>query len=522
MQLLIKYTGFLIKIHGFALIFSFLFVGATPQLSKVFAQDNSNMNEVLRAPREPVAIAGEYLVQFKTDKPLININKGDNPSWLSKLGKDVKINTSLSQFKIAHIQVSNPASSGQWENLANILSSEPSIQHVEPNYVVYPMSMPNDPKVQDMWFLNNISAFKAWDVPVAAGGGDDVVVAVVDTGVQFDHEDLRGHIWINKKEIRDNNIDDDKNGYIDDIVGWNFHSANNFPYAQLNAVPINKDCDIHPTKKRYEYHGTHVAGSIAAVGDNAKGIIGIAKNVKIMPIKALGGPCGWGDIMTIINAIAYAAKNGADIINLSIGSTAPSKIAQSLLRRISDQGVLIVAAAGNQGVNNDGNVKIYPASYPVDGIISVAATTHDDSLSDFSNYGRIEVDLAAPGSKIISTSPGGTNPSPDSTYMTISGTSMATPIVSGAAALLLSQDPNLNNLQLKYKLMASVDKVPALADKVLSAGRLNLYKALTFKDSTPPPARGPRRPDRDRASSPQKQSVGGIRIFDKRTEKQKW
>jgi subtilisin family serine protease len=516
MRTLRKYTSFLTRIHGFAFFFLFLFSYATPQLSEVLAEDSGNDYQVLHTPLDPIAIEGEYLIQFKTDKPLNNIKKGNNPAWVSKLGKDVQINTSLSDFKIAHFKVSNPTSTGQWENLANILSSEPSIESVEPNYLVYPSAVPNDPKVSDMWFLKNISAFKAWDLP---SDGPDTIVAIVDTGIQFDHEDLKGHIWINNAEIRDNGIDDDHNGYIDDIVGWNFHNYNNFPYAQYRGVPINADCQPHPTQKEFEFHGTHVAGTMAAIGNNATGVVGIANHIKIMPIKALGGPCGRGSNLSVLLGVLYAYENGARIINLSLSSSAPSKLAAAIYQKLSEKGVLIVAAAGNESRDNDAAVRAYPASYPFDGILSVAATEPNDELADFSNYGRTNVDIAAPGSAILSTIPKGTDASPISSYTAISGTSMATPIVSGAAAVLLTQDPKLTNIQIKHKLMASVDKIPALEGKIVSGGRLNLYNALTYTGTM---AQAPKQGIEPTNSSQQIQSVGGIRIFDQRSEKNKW
>jgi len=519
MRTLAKYTLFLTKIHGFAFIFSFLFLGATPQISKVFAQDKADGIKARRIPREVVAIEGEYIIQFKTNKPLENIKKGNSPAWLSKLGKDVKINTSLSEFKIAHFKVANPASSGQWENLANILSSDPSIQYVEPNYMVYTNAVPSDPLVPEMWFLNNISAFKAWD---KAPNGKDVIVAVIDSGSQFDHNDLKGNIWINKNEIRDNNIDDDKNGYVDDIVGWDFYAEDNMPYAELYPVQVpsrEPGCIVDKTKKQYESHATHVAGTIAAMGNNDLGIVGVSSHVKIMPIRALGSPCGGGDTLSILEAVLYAANNGARIINLSIGGYQHLQTEESVFKAVSDKGILIVVSAGNESNNNDSSERSYPASYNADGILSVAATDTNDALAGFSNYGVKNVDIAAPGVSILSTYPYGENDPPKSGYKFSSGTSMAAPVMSGAAALLLSQNPTLTNIQLKQILMMSSDKIPALSGKVASGGRLNLYKALTYRG---PLARAASSTSSGSTSPTQLHSVGGIRIYDQRDEKPKW
>jgi len=518
MRTLRKYTGFCAKIHSFALIFSFLLIAATPQISVSFAETDTAGTQVLRTSVQAVALEGEFLVQFKTDKTLNEIKKGNMPKWLNKLGKGVSINTQLSDFQVAHIQVANPASTGNWENLANILSSTPDVLDVEPNYIHYATAMPNDPMLSDMWFLDHIKAFDSWDIPHPAKT-EDVIVAVLDSGVQFNHEDLKGRIWINRDETPDNGIDDDKNGLIDDMVGWNYYNGNNMPYSALTPAATytrNKRCTGHPEKKAYEIHGTHVAGSIAAVGNNAKGGTGMARHVKIMPLKVLGGPCGHGGSMGILEAVFYAYQNGAKIINMSLGGTGRSKIAQNIFKQMSDAGVLIIAAAGNAANDNDGPVQNYPASYPAPGILSVAATNPADELAEFSNYGQHSVDLAAPGKDILSTVPGGTTTPPNSTYKQASGTSMATPIVSGAAALLWAHRPELSNLQIKRILMESSDHLNSLRGKIVSGGRLNMQKALTHRLRV---AKAPRQAPKQAAQPRNTRSnMGGIRVFDRRSK----
>ncbi|WP_419797205.1 MAG: S8 family peptidase [Terasakiella sp.] len=531
MRTLRKYTGFLAKIHSFALIFSFFFIGATPQISKSFAQPIREGTKVLKAPLAPVALEGEFLVQFRSEKSLNAIKKGNNPKWISKLGKDVKIDTRLSSFNIAHIQVSNPAGDGNWKNLANILSSDPDVYAVEPNYVVYantanPAS-PNDPHINKMWFLDKIKAFEAWSQPSSTT--EDIIVAVVDTGVKFTHEDLKGHIWINKKEIPDNKIDDNNNGLVDDIFGWNFYEGNNWPGPIVYPAPtITPDDQCHEGQSGVytNLHGTHVAGTIAAMGNNAKGIKGIADKVKIMPLKVLGGACGRGDTIDVLAAIIYAYENGARIINLSLGSFAHSFIAQRIYEDLAAKGVLFVIAAGNETVDNDGEPRSYPASYPIDGILSVAATTPTDDLAEFSNWGRKNVDIAAPGVDIFSTIvlPNEEKKTLSDSYNFESGTSMASPIVSGAAALLLAHQPTLTNLQIKETLMNSVDPIPGLANKVASGGRLNLQKAL-MKQSTRQPSRAPKPAQEKQKARSVENHIDGIRIFDRRTQREeriKW
>jgi len=529
MRTLRKYTGILVKIHGFALIFLFLFSYATPQLSKAFAQDKDDWSKVLRASPKAEAIEGEFLALYKTDKGLKSLSKGEKPNWIKKLGKNVKIDTSLAEFNIAYIRISNPAATGQWENLANILSSDPNISHVEPNYVRYGLgNVPNDPYMQELWHLGNISTFKAWDT-LSKSTNEDIIVAVVDTGIQLNHEDLKGHIWRNPKEVSNNNKDDDGNGYVDDVVGWNFIDDNPMPYSYLNPERVisfdpqtgEQKCSHHPTKSQYETHGTHVAGIIAGVRNNKLGIAGITNKIKIMPIRVLGGTCTKGDSMTILRGIQYAANNGAKIINMSLGGYGSTIMEQRVFEKISNKGILIVASAGNDSNNNDVGEPHIPSDLPVEGIISVAASDENNKLAQFSNYGKTHVDLAAPGVEILSSIPYDTGENwPKSEYIKISGTSMATPVVSGAAALLLSQDNTLTNIQLKHKLLSSVDRFPDFEGKMVSNGRLNIYKALTSRtvvnQNTHTAATNKPK------SRFQTNSIGGIRIFDKRENKQKW
>ena len=521
MRTLRKYTGFLAKIHDFALIFSFLFPYATPQVSKAFAQSPDDGIKVLRAPLKAEAIEGEYIVMFKPSKHLKKLTKNTKPAWLEKLGNNVKIDTSLSKYNIAHLKVANPTSTGQWENLAKILSSDPTIEFVEPNYIRYGLgTIPNDQYLSELWHLNNVEAFKAWNtISPSSNNEDDIIVAVADTGIQINHEDLKGHLWHNPKEIAGNYKDDDGNGYIDDTVGWNFVDQNEMPYSYLNPAPTivknlktgKYECHNHPTKKSYETHGTHVAGIIAGVRNNQVGIAGISNKIKIMPIRVLTGGCPRGDTMAILKGVIYAADNGAKIINMSLGGYGATILEQRVYEDLSKKGILIVAAAGNDANNNDIGMPHTPSDYPIPGIISVAASNERDQLADFSNYGKKNVDLAAPGEEILSTIPfDGGDEFPESFYKKASGTSMAAPVVSGAAALLLAQNPKLTNIQLKQILLENVDPIAAFKDKTVSGGRLNIYKALSNRTSI-------------NQHNPTTNSVGGIRIFDKRSSnQQKW
>lgn len=511
MRVLTKSLRILPNIISFAFFFFLFLAFATPQLSESFAQSPSRGS----IPKVPIALEGEFIVSFNDINTLKNMGKSENPNWLKALGVEAEVDTTLAAFNIAHVKLANPASSGQWDNLARELKAHPAVQTVEPNYIVHSFGRPNDPMLSKMWFLDKIDAFKAWDTP--QGNEEDIIVAVVDDGVFTEHEDLEGKIWFNPKEIHGNHIDDDQNGFVDDHMGWNFYNKTNSPRPNLNPLPtINKDGFCVPAntgKAAYSSHGTHVAGTIAALGNNQKGIVGIAPNVKIMAIKVMGGSCGFGNSFDVLQGVFYAYRNGAKIINLSLGSYGKSRLAEGIYKYLNEKGVLIVAAAGNEANDNDAENRTYPSSYPFDNILSVAATGADDKLAPFSNYGIHNVDLAAPGIDIVSTIPSGQDYSPENGYDFYSGTSMASPVVSGAAAMLMTRMPGAGPGEIIARLMNSADRLGSLSGKIKSGARLNLNKALRQENVSPSPAPGPvlskPRPRQD-------ESYGGIRVFDVR------
>ena len=419
------------------------------------------------------AIPGQLVVKFRSDAPAQLVIGSFNINEL--VGERARLLDPMPRIDGIVIDVPS-ARRGGGVAVATLsrLRANPAVQYAEPNYIYYADRGPTDPLVKDMWFLETISAFDAWE---QRADSPEVVVAVIDTGVYLNHEDLRGHIWTNTKEIPDNGLDDDKNGYIDDIHGWNFVQGHNNPTAEL-VFGAGPGCAPDASKRAYEYHGTHVAGTIGALGENGKGIIGITRKVRIMPIKALGGPCGSGLTSGVIQAIAYAVENGAHVINMSLGGGGNSLIMREQLRAASERGVLVVAAAGNAKNNNDAKPS-YPASYDIPGIIAVAASGQDDALAPFSNYGSRSVHLAAPGVRILSSVPVGASPEgPKSGYGLLSGTSMATPVVSGAVALLIAQFPKMARIDIKRRLIETVDPVETMRAKVASGGRLNLGRAL--------------------------------------------
>jgi subtilisin family serine protease len=334
----------------------------------------------------------------------------------------------------------------------------------------------NDPRQASQWGLQSTLATKAWEVE---RGNSEIVVAVIDTGVDYNHEDLRQNMWRNPGEIPDNGIDDDGNGYVDDLVGWDFANEDERPYDTMS----NNRALGNPG------HGTHCAGVVAAVGQNNLGISGIAPQVKVMALRFITEK-GEGSTEAAIKSIRYAVQNGAKILSNSWGGEEPSEEDQELLKTLKwaqSQGALLVFAAGNGrdniGYNNDTDSKpTIPASFDLDGILSVAAIDSKDRLGPFSNFGVKSVDLAAPGVKILSTVP--KNGYEDTITLfgmplgEWSGTSMATPHVAGAAALILSKYPDLSSLDLKKILMDSVRPVAKLTKKVGAGGTMDLAKAL--------------------------------------------
>lgn len=304
----------------------------------------------------------------------------------------------------------------------------------------------------------DINIQEAWELYQNTENKRPMVVAVIDTGIDISHPDLKDSIWINEDEIPGDGIDNDGNGYIDDVNGWNFISNNNQLYLGEEDT-----------------HGTHAAGTIAAARDNG-GMAGIADNqyVKIMVLKALGGEEGKGSPESVMAAIRYAQANGAQICNLSFGSGACTDEFAAVIR---DSSMLFVVAAGNGNQYEIGysidKSPVYPASLPYDNVITVSNLLFNGGLDESSNYGTEGVDLAAPGTYILSTIP-------DSAYAFMSGTSMAAPMVTGAAAMVYSARPDLSLLNVKTVLLSSVHKLATLKGRVRSGGMLDVTAAMKW------------------------------------------
>lgn len=346
------------------------------------------------------------------------------------------------------------------------LATRRKIKLVEPDYpirLIQPSSDENGSQSENaneifqdayrnQWMLSNTRVDYAWSV---TRGSSNIIVAVVDSGVDYNHIDLKDNIWRNTRETL-NGRDDDGNGYIDDIRGWNFVNDNN-----------------NPTTSGGSNHGSHVAGIIGATGRNPDGVRGIAPKVTIMPLKFIGND-GSGKTSDAIRAINYAVNKRVFAINNSWGSSNRSSALESAIKRAENAGILFIVAAGNgsNGVGYDiGKKPYYPAAYTNSNIIRVAASTASNILTSFSNFSQKLVDVAAPGASIVSTVTG-------NKYMKMSGTSMATPVVTGLAVLAKAANPALNYAQIKALIKSSVDPFSSLRNKINSGGRINAQKAI--------------------------------------------
>ncbi|QSX41229.1 S8 family serine peptidase [Shewanella cyperi] len=333
------------------------------------------------------------------------------------------------------------------------LKHNPHVEFAELNTRFHPSVVPNDPLYGQLWGMPMISAEKAWEMNM---GTKNVVVGIIDTGFDYTHPDLRDNIWTNPNEVADNGIDDDGNGYIDDIHGISAINDNGNPM------------DTH-------YHGTHVAGTIGATGNNGIGVAGVNWNTSMIGCSFLGGQGGTtADAIQCLDYMVDMKNRGVNIrvLNNSWGGGAFSQALKDAIAAADNAGMLFVAAAGNDAVDNDVNEN-WPSNYDVPNVLAVASTTSTDAMSSFSQWGLNTVDMGAPGSNVYSTIPG-------SDYNTLSGTSMATPHVAGAAALVLAADPSLTTADVKNILMASGDPNAALEGKTVSGKRLNVESALNM------------------------------------------
>ncbi|MNJ91045.1 Thermophilic serine proteinase precursor [compost metagenome] len=414
----------------------------------------------------PEAVPGEYIVKLKNSvsaKSNINVLSQQLGSYI----KDTIPGQNIVVIKRPVFEIQS--------NVVKSLSQNDLVDIVEPNYIYSINKTPNDPMLGQLWGMKNdgqkdsenragvvgvdIGAEQAWDITT---GSQDVVVAVIDTGLNYNHPDLKDNAWVNEAEAKGKpGVDDDGNGIIDDIHGAAF----------IKTTPSGDPMDDHG-------HGSHCSGTIGARGDDGKGIVGVAWNVRIMGVKFLDRN-GSGSLDNALKAIDYATKMGAKVMSNSWGGGGYSETLKQAIERSNTAGALFVAAAGNESNNNDSNPS-YPASYQVPNVLSVAAINNRGEIASFSNYGRSSVHVGAPGVNIVSSITG-------AAYDSWSGTSMATPHVSGMAVLLASAEPTLTGIQMKERIVATAKPITGLRGQVKSGGLANAYTMLTNTIPQPDP-----------------------------------
>jgi subtilisin family serine protease len=400
-------------------------------------------------------VPGEIILKFKPGAAAAK-----RSAVLSELGAEVKSELTFTGALLLRLPDDKVATA------VARYAADADIAYIEPNFIWQADVVPNDPSFGELWGLSNdgrdggtvdadIDAPEAWD---QGTGSADVVVAIIDTGIDPLHPDLAANMWTNPGEIAGNGLDDDTNGYIDDVFGYDF--VGNDPQ------PV----DDHG-------HGTHCAGTIGAVGNNGVGIAGVNWRVKLMAVKFLDAG-GYGTTDAAVASVGYAVRMGADILSNSWGGGAWSQALLDAISQAGEAGVLFVAAAGNSSYDNDAYPH-YPSSYALDNIIAVAATDNDDQLAYFSCWGATSVDIAAPGVSIYSTLP-------DGGYGYMDGTSMACPHVSGALALILARFPGIPAASARLLVFNSADPLPQLSGLMATGARLNVFRAMAGVDTIPP------------------------------------
>ena len=405
----------------------------------------------------PRVIPGELIIKYRSDAA---------PSARANYLARIKANRvrEFRRFNMEHVRLRDMTT----EEALRRFSRDPSIEYVEPNYEITLDAIPNDPRFPELYGMRNtgqtggtsgadIKATSAWDVFT---GDPNIKIGIIDTGVDYNHPDLAANVWTNPGEIPGNGIDDDANGYVDDVHGYDF---------------VNNDGDPFDDNG----HGSHCAGTIAGVGDNNIGVTGVNWHAKVVGIKFLSGS-GSGSTAGAISGVQYAIAIGCKLTSNSWGGGGFSQALLDVINQAGAAGQLFVAASGNSSANTDTSPH-YPSAYDSPYIISVAATDHNDNLASFSNYGATTVDIAAPGVSILSCQPGGG-------YQLLSGTSMATPHVAGVVGLAMGRFPSATNLFIKQLILNSADVKPQLAGKCLTGGRLNAFLTIADPDTTEPGA----------------------------------
>lgn len=410
------------------------------------------------ARRLPAHAEGELLVKLKPQTALDGFMASQAFDGIQTVEHFQIPERMRQKFEGELLRLKLPEGVSTAEGMA-LLEQDPRLAYISANELRYASKTSDDERAGELWGLEKIQAPLAWERTTGSSNGP--VIAVLDTGLDVTHPDIAPNLWTNKGEIPGNGIDDDGNGVIDDVHGFNATDGTGNPYDDYT-------------------HGTHCAGTIAAAGNNGQGVVGVNWQARLMPVKMMVK--GTGTAADTVRAIIYATANGADITSNSYGGP----YSQAEYDVFAASPLLHVCAAGNEGNDNDVSRYYphdkpvgYPATFELPNVISVAASNPNDKLAGFSNYGAQTVDLAAPGTSILSTVPGGG-------YDTKSGTSMATPHVAGVAGLIASLYPEATADQIKTRILANVDVLPSLKGKVVTGGRLNAAKAL--EDDTTAPA----------------------------------
>ncbi len=456
--------------------------------------------------KTPAYAPGEFIVKFKTSvrqdtSSATAANNIDKPS-LAALKNRFKVKKAVPLFRnrssnavpgsrrSTNSRAGGVSGKGKGRGLENIYlikveedidveeaveaySDDPNVEYAEPNFIMKINAVPNDSNYSEMWGLHNtgqtggltdadIDAPEAWDIFT---GDPGLVVGVIDTGVDYTHEDLAANMWVNTAEQSGTpGVDDDGNGYIDDIYGWDAHNDDGDPMDDHN-------------------HGTHVSGTIGGAGNNNLGVTGVNWDVKIMALKFLSdqGSGSTSDAITCIEYLLEMKSRGVNIrvTNNSWGSNNSSSALEDAIRALEENGVLFIAAAGNSSCDTDSGAH-FPSGYDVDNVISVAATNDTDNMAYFSNHGLNTVDVGAPGRYIMSTLI-------SNEYGKFSGTSMAAPHVAGLAALVWGYSPALEYRDVIDIIYATVDPLPSLNGKTVTGGRINAHKALLQDPALLPP-----------------------------------
>jgi thermitase len=406
-----------------------------------------------RASFQPRADAPKYA----KDRLIVRFRGGTLKSHIEAAHAVVKAR-SIHTFRASgDLEVVRLPKGTQLEAALRFFRKDPAVLYAEPDYVVHTLQnpvTPDDPRFGELWGLQKIQAPQVWGITT---GSPQVVVAVIDTGVDYNHQDLSANMFRNPLDCNSNGIDDDGNGYVDDCYGIDAANGDSNPTDDFG-------------------HGTHVAGTIGAAGNNGVGVVGVNWQVKLLACKFINSN-GLGYTSDAIKCLDYVAtmkERGVNIVatNNSWGGEDPSQALQDAIDAQRQRGILFITAAGNGASDNDSNPQ-YPASYDLPNVIAVAATNNNvnEPLAPFSNFGRHSVHLGAPGNQVLSTTPG-------NSYSVFGGTSMAAPHVTGVVALLKAADPSRDWRALRNLVIGAGDPLPSLATTI-SGRRLNAYGALT-------------------------------------------